>query len=69
MGYSPWGHKRVRHDLATKQQEQHADCYSHHVGSSSLARDQAPGPLYWELRHLSHWTTREVPRLTFVPMV
>ena len=22
-GYSPWGHKRVRHDLATKQQQQH----------------------------------------------
>ena len=21
-GYSPWGHKRVRHDLATKQQQQ-----------------------------------------------
>ena len=20
MGYSPWGHKRVRHDLATKQE-------------------------------------------------
>ena len=20
VGYSPWGHKRVRHDLATKQQ-------------------------------------------------
>ena len=20
MGYSPWGHKRVRHDLTTKQQ-------------------------------------------------
>ena len=20
MGYSPWGHKRVRHDLVTKQQ-------------------------------------------------
>ena len=22
MGYSPWGHKRVRHDLDTKQQKQ-----------------------------------------------
>ena len=21
--YSPWGHKRIRHDLATKQQQQH----------------------------------------------
>ena len=21
-GYSPWGHKRIRHDLATKQQQQ-----------------------------------------------
>ena len=21
-GYSPWGHKRVRHDLATQQQQQ-----------------------------------------------
>ena len=21
-GYSPWGHKRVRHDLVTKQQQQ-----------------------------------------------
>ena len=21
MGYCPWGHKRVRHDLATKQQQ------------------------------------------------
>ena len=21
VGYSPWGHKRVRHDYATKQQE------------------------------------------------
>ena len=21
-GYSPWGHKRVRHDIATKQQQQ-----------------------------------------------
>ena len=21
-GYSPWGHKRVRHDLATKKQQQ-----------------------------------------------
>ena len=21
VGYSPWGHKRVRHDLATKPQE------------------------------------------------
>ena len=23
VGYSPWGHKRVRHDLVTKQQQQH----------------------------------------------
>ena len=22
VGYSPWGHKRVRHDLVTKQQQQ-----------------------------------------------
>ena len=22
MGYGPWGHKRVRHDLMTKQQQQ-----------------------------------------------
>ena len=22
MGHSPWGHKRVRYDLATKQQQQ-----------------------------------------------
>ena len=22
MGYSPWGHKRVRYDLATKQQQE-----------------------------------------------
>ena len=22
VGYSPWGHKRVRHDLETKQQQQ-----------------------------------------------
>ena len=22
VGYSPWGHKRVRHDLATKQQQE-----------------------------------------------
>ena len=21
LGYSPWGHKRVEHDLATKQQQ------------------------------------------------
>ena len=21
VGYSPWGHKRIRHDLATKQQQ------------------------------------------------
>ena len=21
VGYSPWGHKKVRHDLATKQQQ------------------------------------------------
>ena len=24
MGYSPWGHKRVRHDLVTEQQQQKA---------------------------------------------
>ena len=23
VGYSPWGHKRVRHDLATKTKKQH----------------------------------------------
>ena len=23
VGYSPWGHKTVRHDLVTKQQQQH----------------------------------------------
>ena len=23
VGYSPWGHKRVRHDPATKQQQQY----------------------------------------------
>ena len=23
VGYSPWGHKRVRHDLVTKQQQNH----------------------------------------------
>ena len=23
MGYSPWGHKRVRHDSVTKQQQLH----------------------------------------------
>ena len=22
VGYSPWGHKRVKHDLATKQEQQ-----------------------------------------------
>ena len=22
MGYNPWGHKRVRHDLVTKRQQQ-----------------------------------------------
>ena len=24
MGYSPWGHKTVRHDLETNQQQQHS---------------------------------------------
>ena len=29
LGYSPWGHKRVGHDLATKQQEVYIfQCYS-----------------------------------------
>ena len=27
VGYNPWGPKRVRHDLATKQQQQHAENY------------------------------------------
>ena len=26
-GYSPWGHKRVGHDLAPKQQEVKLNCY------------------------------------------
>ena len=26
MGYSPQGHKRVRHDLPTKQQQEHPVC-------------------------------------------
>ena len=61
------GVTRVRHNLATEQQR--ADYYLQRVGSSSLTRDPTPGPLYGELRHLSHWTTREVPWLTFVPTV
>ena len=27
VGYNPWGPKRVRHELATKQQQQHAENY------------------------------------------
>ena len=30
VGYSPWGHQRVRHDLATKQ-EIHVKCLGQHL--------------------------------------
>ena len=29
MGYSPWGHKRVGHDLATQQQQQQFSAVFH----------------------------------------
>ena len=29
MGYNPWGHKRVGHDLATRQQLIHITTYIH----------------------------------------
>ena len=36
VGFSPWGHKRVRHNLATKQQQKHdfslqSNPTSHHL--------------------------------------
>ena len=34
------------------------------LGSSSLTR--GPGPLHWEHRVFSHWTTKEVLTLTFL---
>ena len=29
VGYSPWGYRRVRHDLVTKQQQIHMYTYTH----------------------------------------
>ena len=41
MGYSPWGHKRVRHDLAIKQQPS-----SSHLNSSEKAKHKHEGACY-----------------------
>ena len=52
-GYSPWGHKRVRHDLATKQQNKHFTFFQTPPGRHrpqaggappGTARPQAPAP-------------------------
>ena len=32
-GYSPWGRKRIRHNLATKQQQMLTDGHVHHLNS------------------------------------
>ena len=38
-GYSPWGHKRVGHDLATKQQRIYVDVLSHILFHHRLLQD------------------------------
>jgi len=51
--YSPWGWKRLRHDLVTQQQKQGLNC-GRRVGSSSLVRVRSNlGPLCQEHRVLA----------------
>ena len=38
VGYSPWGHKRVRQDLATKQQQQLFSSWEPHGVVSKLCK-------------------------------
>ena len=45
-GYSPWGHKRVRHDLATKQQNNNK--YSSTIKSKELLKNATTG---WIIKH------------------
>ena len=35
-GYSPWGHKRLQHELATKQQQCHGYLSNIHVNLNNL---------------------------------
>ena len=45
VGYSPWGHKRVRHDLATKQQRRvNRDKLRHDQRCSALVGDSSRSP-------------------------
>ena len=43
MGYSPWGHKRVRHDLVSKQQQQQLHAFAGQVSGVEERTDVKVG--------------------------
>ena len=47
MGYSSWGHKRVRHDLVTKQQHLDLLLWLISLGKAQLLHWHHPGEKSW----------------------
>ena len=58
MGYSPWGHKIVRHDLATQQQQQTDSRFS--VDQANVSASQI-----WFADH--QLVTSDLDNESFVP--
>ena len=53
MGYSPWGHKRVGHDSATKQQQQHEEGITRRASLVAQRIKRLPAMQETQVRSLS----------------
>ena len=62
VGYSPWGWKRIGHNLVTQQQQQHGQSKGFQCHNFTLLQSKAPS-LLWDVNILpwTEWLTSDQP--------